>query len=315
MQLLQCSAGVVEPALNAAAGLGRWFLGVAVFLNAVVFQLWRRCSATTAHRALPVCDEWPGLGMPWATARSEVEASAVCSRWADPALGAAAGLGRWFVGVAVLLNTGVFQLWRRCSAATAHIALPVCECPGLGIPWATAWSTLASAVCRSCGGACCTACCGRAGQVVCGFCCFADYLSCGGAARQPKRKEPCQCVTGQSWAYHRPLQGQIQPLEYAAGAVAPALGAAAGLGRWFCGCCSFAAFLNFSVEEVPLGNHTAQRPASVCVASPRHTMGHCNVKCGLCSVRQVWWSLRWVLRPGWAGGFVGSVVLQNAGFF
>ena len=79
MQPLKGAAGVVEPALGAATGLeGRWFEGAAVVLNAGVVQMGRRLPATTAHRALPVC-EWPALGMPLATARSN-SASAMCSR-------------------------------------------------------------------------------------------------------------------------------------------------------------------------------------------------------------------------------------------
>ena len=31
-------------------------------------------------------------------------------------------------------------------------------------------------------------------------------------------------------------------------------------------------------------------------------MGQFKTKCSLCSVQQVWLSLYWVLRPGWAGG-------------
>jgi len=53
-----------------------------------------------------------------------------------------------------------------------------------------------------------------------------------------------------------------------------------------------------------LRNHCAQSPAhaSVCVASPGHTMGQCKVKCSLCSEQQVWWwSLLSVLQQGWAG--------------
>ncbi len=42
------------------------------------FERRRQHSATTAHRALPVCD-WPDLGISWATARS-ITASAVYSR-------------------------------------------------------------------------------------------------------------------------------------------------------------------------------------------------------------------------------------------
>ena len=55
--------------------------------------------------------------------------------------------------------------------------------------------------------------------------------------------------------------------------------------------------------EVLLGNHSADR--SVSVASLEHAIGHCKVKLSLCSVKQVRWSLHWVLRPGWAGGLWG----------
>ena len=54
--------------------------------------------------------------------------------------------------------------------------------------------------------------------------------------------------------------------------------------------------------ETVLSNHCAQSPASVCLASPGHAMGHCKVKYSLCSAQQVWWSLNWVLRQGWVGG-------------
>ena len=42
-----------------------------------------------------------------------------------PALGVAAELGRWFVGLAVLSVSGDFQRRRQHSATTAHRALPV----------------------------------------------------------------------------------------------------------------------------------------------------------------------------------------------
>ena len=149
----------------------------------------------------------------------------------------AAGLGRWFVGGAVvLLNAGVLQMWRRRPATTAHRALSVCEWPALGIPWGTARSNAASTVCsrRS---AACTGCCGRAGQVVyMGDCGFAEY-----------------------WSVPEDV-------------------------------------------EVPLGNHSAQSPASLCLASLGYGMGHYQDKCSLRSVQQVWWSLHWFLRLGWAGG-------------
>ena len=58
------------------------------------------------------------------------------------------------------------------------------------------------------------------------------FYRCGGAARQPQRTEPFQCVSGHPWECHSVLQGQMQPLQCAAGVVGPVLGAAAGLGRW-----------------------------------------------------------------------------------
>ena len=90
----------------------------------------------------------------------------------EPALGAAAGLGRWIVGVAVFPVSGGFQRRRWFFATTAHRALPVCEWPALGIPWGTVMSNAADAVLGRCGGAC-TGGCSRAGQVVCWGCGFA----------------------------------------------------------------------------------------------------------------------------------------------
>ena len=59
----------------------------------------------------------------------------------DPVLGAATGLGGWFVGGAVLPICGGFQRRRQQHSATAaHSALPVCEWPALGMPWGTASS-------------------------------------------------------------------------------------------------------------------------------------------------------------------------------
>ena len=51
---LCCAAGVVGPALGAAAELGRWFVRAAVLPVCGEFQRRRQHSATTAHRALPV---------------------------------------------------------------------------------------------------------------------------------------------------------------------------------------------------------------------------------------------------------------------
>ena len=67
----------------------------------------------------------------------------------------------------------------------------------------------------------------------------------------------------------------------------------------------FADCWHFPDVEALLGNHSAQSLASLRVTSSEHTMGQCKVKCSLCSVKQVRWSLHWVLRPGWAGGLWG----------
>ena len=91
----------------------------------------------------------------------------------EPALGAAAGLGRWFVGVAVLWISGGFQIRRHHAVTTAHKALPLYEWPPvLGMLRGTERSNTASARCSRGNGAC-TGGCGRAGQVVCGGCGFA----------------------------------------------------------------------------------------------------------------------------------------------
>ena len=129
----------------------------------------------------------------------------------------------------------VFQvLWRRRSATTVHRALPVYEeWPALSMPWPTARRNAALAVCSRCGRAYTAGCCGRAGQVVWGGASIRELCSCGAAARQSQRTEPCQYVSSQSWACYEPLQAQMQPLQCAAGVVEPALGAAARLGRWF----------------------------------------------------------------------------------
>ena len=148
-------------------------------------------------------------GQPWAyhgPLQGQMQPLQCSAGLVEPALGAAAGLCRWFGRVAALPDSGVFQRWRLCSATTAHRALLVCVWPALGISWGTARSNAASAVPRRCGGSC-TGCCGRAVQVVC--------------------------------------KGR-------------------GFGR----------FWSFSVMEAIPGNHCAQSPASVCVASPGHAAGH-----------------------------------------
>ena len=105
----------------------------------------RQYSPTTTLRALQVC-ELSALGIPWAL-KGQVQPLQCAAGVVEPALGAAAELGRWFVGVVVLPVCGEFQRRRQHSATTAHRALPVCEWPALGIPWGTARSNAASAVC------------------------------------------------------------------------------------------------------------------------------------------------------------------------
>ena len=51
----------------------------------------------------------------------------------EPELGAAAGLGRWFMEVTVLPVRKDFQRRRQHSATTAHTVLPVYGWPALGM--------------------------------------------------------------------------------------------------------------------------------------------------------------------------------------
>ena len=132
------------------------------------------------------------------------------------------------------------------------------------------------------------------------FCRFWESFRGVGSTRQPQRKEPCQCVSGQPWACHGALQGQMHPLMCAAGLVGPVLRAVAAPGRWFVGGCGFAILWRLSEEKAAgLANHSAQSPASVWVASPgQHAVVHCKAKCRLCCVQQMWWGLHWGLRQG-----------------
>ena len=98
MQPLLCAAGVVGPALGAAAGLGRWFVGVAVLPFCGNLQRRRQYSATTAHRALPVC-EWPALSTTIGKARSNAGASALRSRCGGACTGSCYSAGQGVCGV------------------------------------------------------------------------------------------------------------------------------------------------------------------------------------------------------------------------
>ena len=97
----------------------------------------------------------------------------------------------------------------------------------------------------------------------------------------------------------------MQPLQCAAVVKRPALGAVAGPSRWFVGVAILPVSGDFVEEEAALGNHSAQSPARVWVASPGHATGHCKVKCSLCIVEQVLRGLLWGLRQGWAGALSG----------
>ena len=81
-------------------------------LLAGVFQVRRHCSATTAHRALPVC-KWPALGVPWDAARSNA-ASAVPSR-----CGGACIEGYVRAGQVVCGGCGYLGLWRFAEEEVA----------------------------------------------------------------------------------------------------------------------------------------------------------------------------------------------------
>ena len=81
-----------------------------------------------------------------------------------------------------------------------------------------------------------------------------------------------------------------------------------------CEASGFVTLWSPSVMQAVLGNHCAQSPASVGVASPGHALGHCKVKWTLCSGQHVWWSLHWGLRHCCAGGLRGfrfSQILES----
>ena len=94
----------------------------------------------------------------------------------------------------------------------------------------------------------------------------------------------------------------MQPLQCAAVVKRLALGALAGPSKWFVGVAVLLVSGGFvEEEEAALGNHSAQSPASVWVASPGHAMGHWKVKYSLWCVQQEWWGRHWGLWQGRAG--------------
>ena len=140
-------------------------------------------------------------GQPWAchgALQGQMQPLQFAAGVVEPALGAAAGLGGWFVGVAVLPVCGDVQRRRQYSAIAAHRALPVCDYPALGIKSSTARSNAASGVYGRFGGAG-TGGCHSAVQVVCGVAVirFVELSRGGGSTRHPQCTEPCQCVSDQ----------------------------------------------------------------------------------------------------------------------
>ena len=140
---------------------------------------------------------------------------------------------------------------------------------------------------------------GRAGGLW--GCCFAGFWIFSeeeAALDQPQRIEPSQCVSGQSWASHQALQGQMQFLQCAVGVVEPALGAKAGLGLrvvwglWFCrhvetffqrrrqhlatSVCRALPVSAWSVLSIPWGTARSNTASEVCSRSS----GACTGCCG-----------------------------------
>ena len=95
------------------------------------------------------------------------------------------------------------------------------------------------------------------------LCRFVKFFRARGPTQQQLRTEPCQCVSGQPWAFHGALKGQMQALQCAAGVVGPLLGAAAGLGRWFVGVAVLQVCGDFQRRRQVSAN-TAHRDLPVC---------------------------------------------------
>ena len=71
-------------------------------------------------------------------------------------------------------------------------------------------------------------------------------------------------MSGQPWARHGALQGQMQPLQWGVESlVDPALGAGQGCPGGLLWGCGFAGLWRFPEEEAALGNHSVQSPASM----------------------------------------------------
>jgi len=125
MQPLQCSKVVVEPSLESTAGLRRWFVGVATCCRFV--EISKAGGSTRQPQRTEPCQRVSD--QPWAchgVLHGQMQPLECASGVVGPALGAAAGLGMWFVGVVVLLLVcGYFKGRKQYSATTAHSALLV----------------------------------------------------------------------------------------------------------------------------------------------------------------------------------------------
>ena len=87
------------------------------------------------------------------------------------------------------------------------------------------------------------------------FCRCVEISRRGGSTHQPQRTEPCRCVSGQLWACHGALQGQMQPLQCAPGVVGLHWGCGRA-GQVVVGVAVFAGLWVFPDEEAALGNHS-----------------------------------------------------------
>ena len=102
MQSLVCAAGVDEPALGAAAGLGRWFVGDG-FCRFVEISRGGGGSTTRQPQCTEPCQCVSGQPCAYhVDLQGQMQPLKCLAALVKPALDAAAGLGRWFVGVAVL---------------------------------------------------------------------------------------------------------------------------------------------------------------------------------------------------------------------
>ena len=148
---------------------------------------------------------------------------------------------------------------------------------------------------------------GRAGGFWGLRCCWSvDISRWGGSTQERQRTERCQCVKCQPWVCRGAMQGQMQPLQCAAGVAGPVLGAAAGLGRWFVVVAVFfAGVWRFPEEEAALGNPQRTKPCQCVGSQPWACRGALQgqIQPLLCAAGLV--GPAQGLRPGQAGGLWG----------